>query len=78
MQMTVVEKPLVEKEDSAEMDIVEVDDGLVEMLNRTKGEKWKKKKDNVELKEKEDDVEQITIESDSEEDEVSIVKADHL
>ncbi len=76
--MTVVEKPLVEKEDSNEMDIVEVDDGLVEMLNRTKGEKSKEKKVAIDPKEKKDAVEQITIDSDSEEDEVSIVKADHL
>ena len=71
MQMTIVEKPSVENEVSAEMEIVEVDDGLVEMLNRSKAEKSTKKKVV-------DDVEEITIDSDSEEEDVAVVKADQL
>jgi hypothetical protein len=70
MQMTVVEKSPVEDNVSAEMDIVEVDDGLVEMLNRTKDDKPTKKK--------EEDVQEITIDSDSEEEDIAVVKADHL
>ena len=71
MQMTIVEKPSVENEVSAEMEIVEVDNGLVEMLNRSKAEKSTKKKVV-------DDVEEITIDSDSEEEDVAVVKADQL
>jgi hypothetical protein len=80
MLMTVEEKPAAENN---EMQIVEVDEGLVEMTDKTAdgGDSQRRKDKNKKGgggKKKKEDIEEITIDSDSEEEEVAVVGADHL
>ena len=81
MQMTVEEKPPA-AENSDEMQIVEIDEGLVEMTDKNADggdlQRGKGKKKSANGKKKKEDIEEITIDSDSEEEEVAVVGADNL
>ena len=78
MQLAVTDKPSVGDGDvSTEMDIVEIDQGHVEMTNvedsQTKPARLGKKGATKKVA-----IEEIDLDSDSEEEEVAVVGADHL
>ena len=60
------------------MDVVEIDDGLVEMSKASTTVIDVKRVQTKQRAEKERSMHQINLESDSEEEEVAIVSADHL